>query len=58
MKTNFQSMMDRVTKCNDAPSLLKLDKSATRLYGAGFFTEKEYIKIDVAIMEKIAKLEN
>jgi hypothetical protein len=58
MKTNYQSAIERVNKCQTLQDCDKLDKSLVTLWIAGIFTESEFSRIDSALVDRMIEIEN
>jgi len=54
----YKILRKQVRNATDNATLSRLEAAAERLYNAGKLTVQEYGKIDVYIMERIAKMED
>ena len=53
---NYQALRERLALANDKQALDRLEQQATRIYNADQLTVSQLKRIDVAIMEKLAKI--
>lgn len=53
----FQTLLDRINAAKDAECLNRLDKRITAHYNLGTISARELKRLDVRIMERIAKIE-
>lgn len=54
--TNYQTLRQRVEDACSGEALQRVEESATRVYNAGQLSVSEFRRVDVAIMEKGAKI--
>ena len=53
MKTdNYEPMLKRIDKAQTMEQLNKLERSLDRLWDAGFFTLREFVKLDDILIKK------
>ena len=50
--TNYTAMAQRISKAETVEEIRKLERSLDRLYNAGVFTVKEFIKLDGKMVDK------
>jgi hypothetical protein len=50
--TNYTAMVERINKAETVEEIRKLERSLDRLYSAGVFTVKEFIKLDEKMVNK------
>jgi hypothetical protein len=55
--SNYAAMARRINKADTSEELDKVDRSLCRIYSAGIFTEKQFARLDIKIVEKRIKLE-
>lgn len=55
--TNYQSLLDRINRASDADMLAKLEERITRHYNAGTISASELKRLDVRIMERLARMQ-
>ena len=59
MKTfEFQELSKRIRSASDLDALHRLERSASRIYNANLLTVREFARLDVLIMEKLALIAN
>ena len=54
MSIEFRELAKRIRAAKDNPTLHKLEKSCFNIYNAGLLTPREFMRLDVLIMEKLA----
>jgi hypothetical protein len=52
--TNYASMAKRIRSCKTLADLDRIEKSLTRIYNAGVFSENEFMRLDCLIMDCVA----
>lgn len=59
MKTSpeYKALMERIRDAESPETLIRLSRSAERIYNAGRLTVREYERLDVRIMERLAGME-
>jgi hypothetical protein len=58
MKTNYQSAIERVNKCQTRQDCHKLDTLLVKLWIAGIFTESEFARIDRQLVDRMIEIED
>lgn len=56
--TNYKTMSQRIRDAKSTAELKKLEQSLIRIYNAGQLSVNEFARLDVKIMESIARFES
>ena len=51
--TNYQTAIKRINKAETSLDIKRLTRSFDNCYKFGFFTEKEFIKLDYKLLDRI-----
>ena len=53
MSSEYKSALDRLARAHTSQDLEQLENSFVRLYNAGIFTDKEFMRLDGKIVDKL-----
>ena len=56
MTNEYKSALDRLARAYTAQDLEQLENSFIRLYNAGIFTEREFMRLDAKIADKMIEV--
>ena len=56
MSSEYKSAMTRLAITHTAQDLEQLENSFTRLYNAGIFTDKEFMRLDCRLVDKMIEV--
>ncbi len=56
--TNYQTAIKRINKAETSLDIKRLNRSFANCYELGFFTEKEFIKLDYKLLDRIDSILN
>lgn len=54
MSEAYRELAKRIRAAGDSATLYRLEKSSSRLYTAGLLSAREFGRLDVMIMERLA----
>jgi hypothetical protein len=54
MSLEYRELVKRIRAARDSDTLYRLEKSCFNIYNAGLLTPREFGRLDVLIMEKLA----
>lgn len=56
MSNEYKSALSRLARAHTAQDLEQLENSFIRLYNAGIFTDKEYMRLDGRLVDKMIEV--
>ena len=56
MSSEYKSALSRLARAHTAQDLEQLENSFTRLYNAGIFTDKEFMRLDGRLVDKMIEV--